>query len=507
MTAPLLLGSSNTLPPASQYMGDSEEQLRWMWTSLAWRLIYGRWQPDLESRTKILVGSQRSEAWRQVDLSANLYRVVWDAIATQYTRPPTVEHDDPAGLELAGRVAASGYWQLMQRVQRDTLALREMLVRWDAPPRRGVPGEFDLVQRAVTPDVVTATADVDRPDEMVAIQEMRQRYDGATRQWVWTCDELSIADLAQPTYRVLSHDSRDLTAQELGAEQSGAAYEYRRSDGVPVLPYVLYHAQRTGRLWDSFSVLELVEGTLNLGVYYSLFGHVLRKASWRDRYTVDLNVGGVAPEGEDGKLQSVVTDPATVTQFFTDANAQGQPQIGSFDLPVDPLAMIEAIGAYERRLVSYAGINAADQIRMSGDPRSGYAVSVSRDAQREAQRKYEPQFRAGDIQSLELAAVLLNRAYGEQRYPETGYRITYEGVPYSAEEQRGQREQVEGLRREGLMSRVQAYQAMHPGASPEDAKRALLAIAESDRELESLTKPPAPTLPAAPPMPPGDTHA
>jgi hypothetical protein len=454
------------LGPAVQYLSDPAEAQRWSDTSRCWRLLYGCWESDLESRTTKVIGSVRREAWGQVDLSANLYRVIWDAVSTLYDRPPRIEHDDPAGLELAELVAASGYWQLMQRVQRDTLGLREMLVRLDAVPRRDGQG-YELTHRAVTPDVVVAQADPDRPDVPVVICEARVRGG----DWVW--DELAI-DLADGAPSYQQRQARGGEVVNLG---SGESYPYRDSAGVPELPYVLYHAQRTGRLWDVSSTLELVEGTLNLGVYYSLFGHVLRSASWPQRWAIDLMVGGAAPLSTDGQVQtSVVTDPGTVALFYSSPQAQGQPQIGQWQTSADPMLMIESIGAYERRLVTYAGINAADQIRMAGDPRSGYAVAVSRDAQREVQRRFEPQFRAGDEQALRLAAILLNRASGTNRYPESGYRVAYEGVPYSADEVRGKLDRIRELRDAGLMSRVQAYQDLHPGVSESDARKALAQI-------------------------------
>jgi hypothetical protein len=378
----------------------------------------------------------------------------------------------------------------MQRVQRDTLGLREMLVRLDAVERRGVPGEYEITHRAVTPDVVTAAPDHDRPDVPVEIREARVR-DG---EWAW--DVLSVVGTPSYTTQPIRRGAEPINLAPQG-------YPYVDQDGVPELPYVLYHAQRTGHLWDISSTRELMEGTLNLGVYYSLWGHVLRAASWPQRWAVDLQVGGSQPlSGEADTIQtSVITDPGTVALFYSSAQAQGQPQIGQWQTSADPEALIGAISQYERRLVTYAGINAADQIRMAGDPRSGYAVSVSRDAQREVQRRFEPQFRAGDLQALRLAAILLNRAHGEARYPEGGYRISYEGIPYSGEERRSQLDRIRELRDQGLMSRVQAYQELYPGVSEEDARAAL---AEIDADKVEASRPPPPTIPPPPPPPNDD---
>ena len=73
---------------------------------------------------------------------------------------------------------------------------------------------------------------------------------------------LEVSDPETPSYRVILADGTDATAAYLGA--TGWPDEWRRSDGSPILPYVLHHAeQHTDRLLDPYAQAELVEGSLN----------------------------------------------------------------------------------------------------------------------------------------------------------------------------------------------------------------------------------------------------
>ena len=386
---------------------------------------------------------------------------------------PTPLHDDDGAQPLFAAVSASGLWPLMRRVQRDTLGLREMAVRISTSD------DDALIYRPVFPDLLVAEPDPERPDRPLLIREMRQREHNGKLRWAW--DELDIRDPKSPTYRVILNDGAktDITQAQLGGSFSGESYPYRLADGTPFLPYVLYHAEATGRLWDVYSTRELVEGTLNVAVFYSLLSHVLRAASWPQKYAVNVRVPGTSflDEDSDGHgRQGITTDPATVLMLEAEPGANAV--IGQWQASADPAAMIEVIAKYERRLASFAGINSADQIRMDGDPRSGYAVTVSREAQREVQRRYEVQARAGDIELLEKSAAILNERT-DSAYPETGYDISYHGIPLSLEERRMQRDELLQLLDAGLIDKATAYQELHPGMSRAQAELELAQIEAS----------------------------
>ncbi len=138
----------------------------------------------------------------------------------------------------------------------------------------------------------------------------------------------------------------------------------------------------------------------------------------------------------------------------------------------------EAITA---RLGADAGIAASDMQRMSGDPRSGYAISLSNNGKREAQRRFVTSFRDADERLMDLSAVLLNRAAG-LGLPESGYSVIYREIPLSPEELRGREESVLRRREAGLLSRLDAYRELNPGLSAAQAAADLAAI---DAEAET----------------------
>ena len=248
---------------------------------------------------------------------------------------------------------------------------------------------------------------------------------------MWTWDVLSVADAENPTYRVLSGDEKtDLTEEFLGPSMSGSAYPYRDVYGVPILPYVVYHASRTPDLWDPWHGVELVEGTLQAGLMWSMFAHSIRSSSWPQRWAVGVEVPAtLTDENGDGKgRQAVVADPATVLLLTPSEAANGQPMIGQWQAGSDPDKILAAVSAYEARVATYAGISASDFIRQSGDPRSGYALSISREGKREASRKFEQIFARADAQLCRVVAVLLNRATGSS-LPEHGYSVQYNALP------------------------------------------------------------------------------
>jgi hypothetical protein len=469
-TAPVSLPE----PPAPL---DADEIVRWTHTRLRRRMLYGYWARDLAERLRKTVGSLRAEAWGVPDLSSNVFRASVSQLAVLYNDAPDVRHDLPAGQPLVEAIRRAGLWSLMQRVQRDTMGLREMFVRVDVV-------DDELSYRPVFPDLVLARGTAEHPDRPESIREavLRRTPGGST---IWTYDELD-ASPTSPVYRVVDARGADVSAMFLtGADGKpapaggfrGDAYPYRRQDGAPVLPYVLYHAQHTGCLFDPYEARELVDGSLTVAVLWTFFTHCVRSASWPQRYVINARLPATALEGEgENRRGAIVADPSVVLELESAEEFTGQAIASQWTTSTDPASLQEAIGQYERRVAGYAGISPADIQRVSGDPRSGYALAISREAQREAQRRFEPQFRTGDEQLIGLSAALMNRA-GAGSFPEDGYRIAYRAVPQSADERQAAREDVMARISAGLLDKVTAYQLEHPGVSEEDAAKALEKIA------------------------------
>lgn len=466
-----------TRPPIPLH---AEDALRWEVTRKRRRLLGSQHQQDLDALLRQQLGNVRRSAWGQPDLTANPFLALWTQVAALYAEAPEVTVE--GGNALAKAVEASGYWAMMHRIQRDTLALREMLVRVDATQ------DGEAVHRPVYPDMVTAEVDRSRPWMMTRIREAICMPDVG-----WTWHDLSIVGDGAPWYRVHRADGgADITEDVLGARHEGAAYPYRTGVGTPVLPYVVYHAARTGYLWDPHALQEIVDGSLNLGVLLTYYGHIIRNAAWAQRYVAGAQPAGAEPVGDtDGNSaarREVVTDPATllVLEPIDSGGAAGQVLVGQWSTPVDPEVVLRSILQYERRLLLLAGFQPPDVTRQEADIRSGYSLAVDRERVREQQRVYEPQFRVADTELIRLSAVVLNSraaSRGEDRaHPEdpAAVHIRYRGLPPSPLEMRAKREELVALVSAGLMDMIEAYRQLHPEVTPDEAAVALERIRQTN---------------------------
>lgn len=476
---------------------NQETAERWDHTRLRRRILYGKWGADLEERMRELVGTVRKEAWGRADKAANPFKALCSQLATLYDRAPGLgNREDATGGAaevLRDALADAGLWSFMQRIQRDTLGMREMVVRVDTTD------EGELTFLPAYPDTVNITMDPRRPGRIIRYEELQERHtdpDDLSSDTAWVWEVIEVVDGREPSQRfVLDHQGSpaldpdaDVSHLYLGSEHPGGKrgedYPYRWADGRPFVPAVLYHAAVTGCTWDPFEGEEAVEATLNVGVYWSFWGHVLRACSWPQRYAAGVTVAGASVDTGAGKARAeVVTDPATVLMLETQYGFEGQPVIGQWQPGGDPVAIASAIAAYERRIVAYLGLSPADLHRVSGDPRSGYAIAITREAQRESSRRIEPSFRRGDLQLLSYAAALLNRwAEGRDEngqplrpLPELGWRIDYEGIPLSIEERRALREEAADLLARGMIDEA-GYLSRVEGLSREEALRQIAAV-------------------------------
>lgn len=507
-------------PPAPS---NPEEAARWEHTRHRRALMEGTWQRLLEDRLQAQLGSTRRQAWGIPDLSANPFRVIAFELSTLFDAAPDVHHnaaEDAAtrngGTSSAealiggeGLIAKSGYWSQMPRIQAMTIALREMWVRIDVVDGR-------LTYRPVSPDMIIAEADPQRPTIPLAIAEIRLRHlDGET---VWAWDVLDIRDPAFPRYEVRKADGtggfgEDITVQVLGEndakrnpadpEWSGANYPYRRvSNDAPILPGVLYHASNYGdRLFDPYYGLELFEGSISLSVFYTFLSHCLRDASFPQRYAIGVRVAGT--EMTDGATRGarveVVTDPTTI--LMLDAATESQPTVGQFQAGADVSTLESTISAIAHRLATDAGLSQTDIQRTSGSAKSGYAISLSNEGKRMAQRRYVVQFRASDEELVAKSAILFNRATGSS-FPEGGYAVLYREIPLSPEELSARRTHALEMLDAGLMDRVEALRQF--GNLTEQDAIAKLALIETMKAAtstgaatmtsEEQTPPPAATV-------------
>lgn len=428
---------------------DADEARRWDASARRLRMLRGTWLTDLLARMSRMIGSVRRDAWGDPDMSSNVFANVATTLAVLYDVVPQVDHDDPEARRRMNTLLGRASWSaVMQGVQRDVLGLRESAVRYDVDTVLDTGGDpIDRVRlrlRSVAPCNIIAVPDELESDQPADLQELRD-LDG---KWVWE------QWLADGTMRVLDARMNDITGDVLGSDQPALVDR----QGIGILPYVLYHAEVTTRLWSPEQWQELVEGTLTAGVYWSFFGHALRNASWPQRYMLDATVGSdQAPNGQ----REVVADPAAVLEL-TRTSESVQPQIGAWTTSADPHAILQSVAEYERRLATNAGVPAADILRTSGDPRSGYALQLSTEGRRTAARRFAPAFRRGDLMALRLIARLVNAALGQSLLPESGWRITYRSLPPAESELAARQQRILVLVDRGMMTPERGAQLLDP---------------------------------------------
>ena len=433
------------------------------------RLLSGAWHNDLEQFLAREIGPVRLRSWGEGDTTKNVFRDVVSQLSVLYDQAPIISHETPgASEELTRIINNAGLWQYAGRLQQVTVGMREGLYRISVTNDDEEPAAH---VRIVTPDMVTAEGDRDTPDQPVVINEWRLRDLGGKKP-EWTIDHLSIK--GDPVYRVLSGDgSEDLSGLFLGVDGGlvGDAYPYTCA-GRPCLPYVLYHAQR-GQLFDPFEGAELCTGSLVCSVLWTFWRHCVRQASWPQRYAVGVRPAGGKLTERSQNMAYIPTDPASLLNFepTTDAPAI----LGQFKAGSDPVALGEAIRAYAADLSMSAGISSTDLARIKANPRSGYAIALDREGVRAAQRRAEPQFSRGDLETLSKISAFWNTATGGN-LPETDWQIAYPGVPLSTDEKQKTIDEWKALADLGVASPVDLFMMVH-NVSRETATRELERIA------------------------------
>lgn len=469
---------ATSTPPAPR---DPWEAKRWLESRRRWRMLTGEWTQDLRDRMRTALGSVRAEAVGEPDLSSNVLATVSRQLSILHDQEPKVRHDNQRAADLVAEAMSDAGWlPTMQQFVADLVALRDMPMRVDVG---GDPARPSLLFRPMRPDLVVGWSNADAPDVLVGIREARKARDG---RWFW--EVLDVSDSKNPRYYAETDSGEDISDAVLGGSFSGESYPYRLADGTPFLPVWLYHAAKRPYLWDYATGIEVVEGTLQAGLAMSFWMHCLRSASWPQRWMLGCEPAGADYADEDGDgygRKDVVADPAAVLILQPSQDVQGGAQTGQWAASADVAGTLDAVIRYEQRVATFAGVSASDFVRTSGDPRSGYALSISQAGKRQAARKLEPTISEGDERVIGICAALLNlwskRDGGPGLgLPESGYEIEYTSLGLTPDEIAAKRESVLALLDKGLISKAEA-RAELMGESVDEAARKLAAVPEPTR--------------------------
>lgn len=465
----------------SQTPHDPADLLRWTATRKKRRILYGRHEQDVTNLTRKVVGSMRTEAWKAVDLSSNVALESYTAQAVLFDSAPTLNGDP----ELEQLIVNSGLWDSMRRTQRDTLGLRVVFVRPNVVRGR-------LTYRVVWPDMVTVKTDGDDTSRPVVLRELREFTHPLTGRSEWLWEEFDISDPDNPSWRILDIRSpsnvEDRSADYLdGGALTGPAYpaQFRGEGGEPFIPHAAYRAERSPDFWDSNQSAAVFEGTLWTCVQYSYFSHVFRNAAWAQRYAIDVEPLGAGhlDENSDGRgREAVVTDPSTVMRFKS--MEDGQAQLGQWSVAADPVTALTAVQGYERAVLGRSGLNPADISRVSGDPRSGYSLALTRDGERDAQKRHAPMGRSFVQELVAKSAYIAGANLGTTFDPATS--VVFSAIEASTSEQTAESAYLDSEVVAGRMSRAQVLQRKRPGLSTEQAIAELSRVAIEEQALTAL---------------------
>jgi hypothetical protein len=505
---------------------------RWRLTGERVRLLKSDWKTDLEDLLIRAFGLQRREAMGPASTSKNTFKRVCEELSSLYTETPRPRHAlggempgflTPVYIDTAGQafdasmiprdrldrlvssrqvtVAHPGIvpslWPLMRRAQVMALGCREVLVMalWSDS---AMAPNYTLH----TPDTFHAEAAPDAPSTPIRLRLLEWHTIEGKGRWCWRVYDIS--NSSSPTMRIEEFRQDNIRPRVFQA-LTGPDYPYRWTSGpragMPYIPGELYHAEETGQLFDPTSWRELVEATYDVACAWTFWLHTVFRASWPQRYGVNVYVAGTQSEGAgDTRRTNVPADPTTMLHLESDG--QGQPMVGQWAPAADVKTLQEAIAAFENSLVAIAGVDGANIVRESGDAWSGAALSISRDGKREAMKHYGPQFRPRDVCLIEKIAALSNLARRAGKpgalgfeVPESGYRQNYTTLPLSPQELKARQEHNAAMVAAGRMSQVDAYQDEHPGTTREEAIDALRRIA-SDNLL--FPPPAAPSVSTTP---------
>ena len=464
---------------------------RWYQQRTRREQIDGTWRQQLIDRAVAVVGAQRITGWGVPSLARALAESVCRELSVLYDEEWRWAHDAPASADYLNTTAHfAGLQAHQQRMQAYATGIGTcyMRVRGIAP---AVPGGLPTVRYEVVPcDLVYDEMRDDGSDQPALVRHYSVRMvDGRP---TWTADEWSIRD--NGSYRLLVGAGSGMSEDE-SARLVGDAYPYRRADGRPILPYVLYHdgPARIG-LHDPYHREALFAGSLDVAVLYWMATHSYRDASWPQRAVMGMRpMGGESSTDDAGNTVIRYTmDPSVLAMFEPLPDVQGQPLQWQWQPGADTEMMFRVLDDLAARIAVEAGGVTPTDLHRAAPNRSGSAIALTNEGKRRMQARATPSFRPGDERLASVTATVI-RSLGGPQLAEDGYRVIYGSTPLSIDEQDARRRHAIEALNAHLMTRLEAYRYIHPEMSETDARAAL---AEMD--------PPAPPTPRQRPTQPAE---
>ena len=485
-----------TVKPAPQPTSSVEKE-RWLLQGRAHRMLTGDWRVDAENRLSEFFHVSIRNVLPKPDTSHNAFLSLTSQKCVLYDDEPVVtltDADDTEGLEI---ITPPEFWGVVQRAAFLAEGVGECLVRFDLA--RDAKGDATgITWRDVPAHTVILTPR--RPDDTqpTRVEGLRERVK-ANGETVWAWDVWDVTDPAKPKFAIMAQGEAGvlIDATEEFVPGLGGAYPYLDTSNAPILPYVLRHATMHAGLWDYRSRAELIDGTLTAAALWTLWLLGMRDGSTPVRFLFNGRMLAAEVRTPDGALgatvQAVVANPMAIHQVIDD---NGSARIDQLGPAINPVDMGTAIEMYEAGLAQYGGVSPADTQRGSSGM-SGYAIVVSRDGLRKAQKRMMPASRVADRLCLATSARLANAYLPGLALPEdpTGYALRYADVSRTPDEIKATIESARVQIEAGLLHPADAYGLLNPGTDRDAAMAAMFENIRARKLLEAVAAEPVRMMP------------
>lgn len=400
---------------------------------------------------------------------------------------PNLGNLQSGAADLARWISDAGYWTKMQVVQRNVFGVGDWVLALDV-------SDGKLTIRHAEPHRVYARADTVNASVLLELRELRycKVYPGSDEYaWFWFCYKID----GEPAYSVRDEDGKLCSNLHLMVNGesapveglTGDAYPFRYKDGRPFIPYCFYSDCDAGSIWNLTGRRGARVGALNsivLSTYAMraalatacppIISVNLQKPSGNQR---GLQMG--TQSGDPSASDSITVPPGAMLFLQETSDCKGSPQVTLMQTGNNLASLDNFIDRYTQSQMSRMGLGGDDVQRNSANPTSAGALSISRAAKRETADRVAPFFRRCDQTAIRMAAALA-RISGVGDWPETGWTISYQRIPLSADEAQAQREQELHDKSLGLISTVDIYLRRNPGQSRADAIAYLRRVAEEE---------------------------
>ena len=445
-----------------------EEQERWSESKLRWNILQGIWEWEVLIRMREQYGLQMISNMGRPATSINLLANSVSQTAVLHDQPALWSNDSLRTPEVWAQIVQSTHLaSILQELCQKTVAVREVIPFVSTSE---ILGDATLSIEIVPSHEIVI--DKTTEDQSTPLRIRRQRTftlrEGATRRDVDCWEIWDISDPMAPVHEVLDGEGMSRTASVYPEEQG---YPFIDEEG-PFLPCVLYRAKYNGRTWDPYYGAEVVAGTLDIAIHWTMWGLCLRNNSWPQWWFMDCEVPGMtSPEttfsqigGGAGAPETAEIGPNIAINLKSDANQKGN--LGQLT-PADVKAMAESILMKQNTILNNIGIH-PDDISASASAQSGVAIQLKRSAQRRIAMSYAPAFRQNDTKLVSLLCRMSN-LFHETDLPTAGWDVQYQLPEMSADEFLQDLEKDKELVKLGLMSAVQLVQKLYSLDTPEQA--------------------------------------